>query len=234
MDGRFKKLYASAAILFAALAVAVAVILLLVVVFQTMTIRLRTYFVFLGALIFFIFAVVVFTCKSVNSEKTKKILVRITMICAFAVYVALFLGFLFLIKAFSNQSPFVFAYNKEWLKNAIPGLIPFKETARDVYHAFTGRGSVAVVLMDILAHMMAFVPFAFFLPAFFKGMRRFDTFLPTIVFITIATELFQGMFSLGTCHIDDFILGAGTACLAFYILRRPRIIKYFNSRFIYF
>ena len=68
----------------------------------------------------------------------------------------------------------------------------------------------------------------------FKGMRHFDSFLPTMVFISVATELFQGMFGLGSCQIDDFILGVGTACLVFYILRRPKVIKFLDSKHIYF
>ena len=192
------------------------------------------FFASIVAFIIFFALTVIFICRAVSDEKTKKTIVRTTMIVAFAVYLIMFAGFLFLVKAYTNHSGFMFKYNKEWLKNALPGLIPFKSTLKMIYGTFTGSRNAVLTMFELGGNIFAFVPFAFFLPAMFKSMRHFDSFLPMIVFITVATEIFQGMFGLGSCMIDDFILGAGAACLAFYILRRKKIINYFVEKYIYF
>ena len=216
------------------LALAAAAVVCAVMLLPSVQIRLRTFYGCLAAVVVFSVLVVIFTCEALTNENAKKTIVKITMICTFAVYLIVYFGFLFLIKAYSNHDAFSFTYNRNWLKEALPGLIPLKSTAKMIYDTLFGSRAVSRTLVELGGNMFALVPFAFFLPAMFKGMRHFDSFLPTMVFISVATELFQGMFGLGSCEIDDFILGVGTACLVFYILRRPKIIKFLDSKHIYF
>jgi|GEM_PF-2732949 glycopeptide antibiotics resistance protein len=229
-----KKLFAVLAVISGLIAIAAAAVIVAVMVVPTMTIRIRFFFACIVAAVVFTILAVIFLCKAIKNERAKKIIVRITVVVSFIVYLTMFFGVLFLVKAFTNHISFVFAYNKNWLQESLPNLIPLKHTIMDIYGAITGGRRVLVVLFELLGNMLAYVPLAFFLPAMFKNLRRFDSFLPTIVFITISIELFQGMFGIGSCQIDDFLLGAGCACIAFYFLRRPKVIKYLNSKYIYF
>ena len=229
-----RKLFAALAIVSGLFGLAAAAVVVAASAIPGVDIRLRAFYACLAAVVLFAILVVIFTCKALTDEKAKKVIVKTTMICTFVVYLITYFGFLFLIKAYSNHDLFSFTYNRNWLKDSLPGLIPFKTTAKMIYETLFGNRHFSRTLIDIGGNMLSLVPFAFFLPAMFKNMRHFDSFLPTIVFISVATEIFQGMFGLGSCMIDDFILGVGTACLVFYILRRPKVIKYLDSKHIYF
>ncbi|MBR6917303.1 MAG: VanZ family protein [Clostridia bacterium] len=229
-----KKLLTLLAYFSAAVALASAAVVMASILIPSMKIRLRFFFACIFILIVSSIVTVIFTCNIIEDEKRKNIIVKTTMIASFAAYLTVFLGFLFLLKAFSNHASFTFAYNKRWLSDAIPQLIPFKSTAGKVAGMFSGSRNVFITLIELFGSLFAFVPFSFFLPAMFKNMRSFNSFLPVIVFLTVLTEAFQGMFRLGTCRIDDFILGVGGACIAFYIFRRPRVIRFFDSKHIYF
>ena len=229
-----KRLYAFLASFSMLIGAAAGAFIVAVMVLPDISVNPRYFFASIAAFVVFFALTIIFICKAVTNEKTKKTIVRVTMIVAFTVYLIMFFGFLFLIKAYSNHAGFLFSYNKEWLKNALPGMIPFKHTFMKIFETFKGTRNFSRTILELGGNIFAFVPFAFFLPAMFKSMRHFDSFLPMIVFITIATEIFQGMFGLGSCRIDDFLLGAGFACLAFYILRRPKIIKFFVEKHIYF
>ena len=229
-----RKLFAALAIISGLLGLAAAAVVISVMVIPSVEIRLRLFYACLAAVVLFAVLVVIFTCEALENEKTKNVIVKTTMICTFVVYLITYFGFLFLIKAYSNHDMFSFTYNRNWLKDALPGLIPFKSTAKMIYETLFGNRAFSRTALEIGGNMLALVPFAFFLPAMFKNMRHFDSFLPMMVFISVATEIFQGMFGLGSCQIDDFILGVGTACLVFYILRRPKVIKFLDSKHIYF
>ncbi len=229
-----RKVFAVLAILSGLMAIASAVVITAVMLIPTVQIRLRTFYLSLASIVVFAVLVVIFTCKAITNEKTKNVIVKTTMICTFVVYLITYFGFLFLIKAYSNHDLFSFSYNRNWLKDALPGLIPLKTTAREIYQTVRGNRAFSRTVLEIGGNMLAYVPLAFFLPAMFKSMRHFDSFLPVIVFISAATEIFQGMFRLGSCQTDDFILGVCTACIVFYILRRPKVIKYLDSKHIYF
>ena len=229
-----RKIYAVFAVICGLLALAAALVVAAVMLVPGVQIRLRLFYSCLAAVVVFSVLVVVFTCRAMTNEKVKNTIVKTTMICTFAVYLITYFGFLFLIKAYSNHDIFSFTYNRNWLKDSLPGLIPLKSTAKIVYQTLLGNRNFSRTALEIGGNMLAYVPLAFFLPAMFKSMRHFDSFLPVIVFISAATELFQGMFGLGSCQTDDFLLGVGTACLVFYILRRPGVIKYLDSKHIYF
>ncbi len=229
-----RKIFAVLAVISGLAGLAAAGVVAASMLLPTVRIRLRLYYACIAAVILFAILVVIFTCRAITDEKKKNVIVKTTVICTFVVYLIIYFGVLFLAKAYSNHDSFVFAYNKNWLKDALPGLIPLKRTAKMIYDTLFGNRHISRTLFEIGGYMLSLVPFSFFLPAMFKHMRHFDSFLPTIVFISVATEMFQGMFRLGSCMIDDFILGVGTACLAFYILRRPKVVKYLDSKHIYF
>ena len=198
------------------------------------SIRLRTFFLCCFGVVYFALATIVSACESIESEKMKNVIVKATVIASFAVYVIMFFGFMVIFKAFVISRSFSFHYNKMWLSDALPYLVPFRYTFLRFKEAFSeGHGRI-INLSGFVTSAIAYTPLAFFLPSLFKSQRRFDSFLVTIVFIIVATEFFQGMFGFGACKIDDFIFGTAFACLAFYILRRHSVIKWMEKRHLYF
>lgn len=84
-----------------------------------------------------------------------------------------------------------------------------------------GYVSIRYTLLNLLGNLCAFMPFAFFLPCFFKAMRKWYVFLPAMILIVAAVEGLQFLFMVGSCDIDDLILNAGGAFLLFGILKIP-------------
>lgn len=94
---------------------------------------------------------------------------------------------------------------------------------------FKGYVSIRYTLLNLLGNLCAFMPFAFFLPCFFRQMRRWYLFLPTMLLIVAAIEGMQFWLMVGSCDIDDLILNAGGAFLLFWILRIPPLKRFCES-----
>lgn len=89
-----------------------------------------------------------------------------------------------------------------------------------------GYVSIRYTLLNLLGNLCAFMPFAFFLPCFFRRMRRWYLFLPAMLLIVAAIEGMQFWLMVGSCDIDDLILNAGGAFLLFWILRIPPLKRF--------
>ena len=118
------------------------------------------------------------------------------------------------------------AYYLEWYVN----LRPF-HTIWNVYIVGgLGKGllSRASILFNLLGNLGMLSPLAVFLPLFFRPMRRFYVFLPTVLFVTALIEALQFCFMRGSCDIDDLLLNAGGAFLFFLFLKLPPVSRFMN------
>ena len=89
-----------------------------------------------------------------------------------------------------------------------------------------GYVSVRYTLLNLLGNLCAFMPFAFFLPCFFKAQRKWYVFLPTMLLTVAAVEGMQFWLMVGSCDVDDLILNAGGAFLMFWILKIPPLRRF--------
>lgn len=78
---------------------------------------------------------------------------------------------------------------------------------------------VRIALHNLLGNILLFIPFGYFLPDLFPGLRRF--FLTALaVTVTITTvELLQLLLTVGTCDIDDLLLNVTGASLGYGLYR---------------
>ena len=103
-------------------------------------------------------------------------------------------------------------------------LTPFR-SIYEIYILGLIKGSMNIyyTLLNLLGNVCAFMPLSLFLPLFFKKMRKWYVFLPTIIAIVSLIEALQFIFMIGSCDIDDLILNAGGALALFWIMRIPCI-----------
>ncbi len=228
------KLFTLLAVICCLITAASTATVLSVILIPSVTIRHMLFFALIGISIVFAVLTVIFMCEAITNDKVKRVAVRTTVIISFCAYVLIFFGILLLVKAFTNYQSFNFVYNKNWLAESLPNLIPFKPTVTRISSLFSGKMGFAIFAFESLGNILAYIPLALFLPAMFKSKRSFESFLPTIVFITVSVELFQGMFGVGSCRLDDVIFGAGAACIVYAILKLPKIQKFFDNSYIYF
>lgn len=152
------------------------------------------------------------------------------MILLFAVSFALYLHLLLTLTLFdaSLGRDLVFGENSreyylEWFCN----FHPFDSIWRVYLVGGVKNGLVPLpkVLLNLGGNLVAFMPFAFFLPLFFRAERRFCIFLPTVTLAVAFVEMMQFLSMRGSCDIDDLILNAGGAAIAFFALKIPPVSR---------
>lgn len=110
-----------------------------------------------------------------------------------------------------------------YLRNSF-NVIPFKTIYEYFYGAFVGFDiSISSAITNILGNIIAFAPFAFFLPLFFKRYKSIKTFVFTILTIVLFIEILQFVLLTGSCDIDDVILNVVGALFTYEILNIPLI-----------
>ena len=149
----------------------------------------------------------------------------------FALYLYLILTFTLMDATLGRTGDFIYnnvkiddlrAHYIKWFVN----LVPF----RSIYEVYIlgflkGHVNAYYMLLNLLGNVCAFMPFAFFLPLFFRRQRKWYFFLPTLLLCVVAVELLQFAFMVGSCDIDDLILNAGGALLLYFLLRLPFLKK---------
>ena len=85
-----------------------------------------------------------------------------------------------------------------------------------------GRGTVELYpfAINILGNLLAFSPFGFFLPYFFKKLRKPINFLIVVSLIVCLVEILQLVFMTGVCDIDDLLLNVSGAFIVYLIVNK--------------
>lgn len=113
-------------------------------------------------------------------------------------------------RVFLYHNDYIGGLREQWQNHT--NFIPF-QTIRSMWsvHAYDGYiGHFAT--LNIIGNIIAFVPFAFFLPMFSDKYRSFLRFLFLLAVLIAGAELIQFFTLTGTMDIDDFILNyAGVA-----------------------
>ncbi len=85
--------------------------------------------------------------------------------------------------------------------------------------------------LNLIGNICAFMPFAFFLPGFFRLQRKWYVFLPTVLLFVCAIEGMQFAFMVGSCDVDDLILNAGGSFLLYLLFLIPPAKRFCNRLF---
>ncbi len=155
--------------------------------------------------------------------RTKNIkILRHLSILFFVLYLYILLNFTLLDKGMGRG---MLVWNadgdaREYYLSRFVNLRPFR-SIYEVYILGFARGYVNAyyMLLNLLGNVCAFMPFALFLPLFWRTQKKWYFFVPTVLFTVAAVEALQFVFMVGSCDIDDLILNAGGAILLYFILR---------------
>ncbi len=94
-------------------------------------------------------------------------------------------------------------------------LVPFKEIGRFI--RYRERLGMKAVLLNIFGNVAAFVPFGVYLPVYFRRCQRF---LWAVFFsfeLSLAVELLQLVFKVGSFDVDDLLLNTLGGMLGFLV-----------------
>lgn len=138
--------------------------------------------------------------------KNKKL--YIISLIAFIIYIC-FLLYLTLFKNYLGRTIGEYEIN----------LIPFKNIFIIFKEFINNNVSLRFFIRNIFGNIVAFTPFAYFLPQLFK-IKNKKTFGVTLLLIIIFIESMQLIFKIGYFDIDDIILNFIGSYLTFIILMK--------------
>ena len=146
---------------------------------------------------------------------------RMQMKKAFAVmfflYAFMLVSFLFFEGYFGRDSVSFEGFSEYFREST--NLVPFKSTSSLIYGYCMGWISLSLPLVNIGGNLVAFMPFAFFLPILFEKMHKPLRFVLAVSGTVIFVEITQLVFRRGVCDIDDLILNVLGAWIVYMILR---------------
>lgn len=166
-------------------------------------------------------------------NNNKKYILKINIIIWFILYIIL-LSTLTLFDDYFYRNGFI-NFNSEIFNNYIKNsfnIIPFKTIINFIINYINSNISLSVFMYNILGNIIAFMPFAFFLPLIFKNQEKIKNFIITMIGIVIFIELLQFITLSGSCDIDDVILNVFGSYMLFKIFHIKVINKFIKNIFL--
>ena len=104
-------------------------------------------------------------------------------------------------------------------------IIPFATISELMGRLIEGTINADIVVRNIGVNILLFVPMGAFLPVLFKKLRKFRWVILVCFSATVAAELIQFIFILGSFDVDDIILNTAGAAAGYGIVNIPALKK---------
>ena len=116
--------------------------------------------------------------------------------------------------------------------NSSINLVPFRTIKLYINGYHNHLVSYKTFASNIYGNLLAFMPFAFFIPLIFTKVDKYFKFLIIMVIIILQIEILQFITMSGACDIDDVILNLFGASLAYLIFRQKYVYKFLRKIFL--
>lgn len=175
----------------------------------------------LFSLFFIILALHVFIVGIIiNKEKVYKRNIKL--------YFVLYIILLISLTVFVNKPDFTlfdFKYFQMYIENI--NFIPF----RTIFHIITADIGLGFKILNILGHIIAFIPLTIILILFNKRYESYKSQFKILFLAFLVIEFFQFLLAVGHLDIDYFILNIGGAMLFLTILKKFNLAEKLNKLF---
>lgn len=168
--------------------------------------------------------------KIINIDRA--FIAKSIILCLFLIYIFLLIDFTLINDSFGRKISFVFSADKsrvrEYFSQKI-NIVPFA-TVKLFLKAYKNDSlNTQVIIENIFGNLIAFMPFAFFVPNIFKRVDKFFKFLIFITLCVLLIEILQIVFLTGSADVDDLILNVGGAVAAYGILNIKFVKRFVNK-----
>lgn len=148
--------------------------------------------------------------------------IHIFHIVIFIVYISQLCHLLFFASEFSRdhvnlQDSYLYALSQQWQHNT--NLQPFYTIKSMISIIPYSTYYQQIAFLNIFGNIIAFAPFAYFLPTLFPIMHKTKYFIWTMILIICSVEILQFLTLTGSMDIDDFILNLLGACIVYLIYK---------------
>jgi len=162
-------------------------------------------------------------------------IVKSILICLFLLYTLMVIDFTLINNSFGRSISNIFLADKGKIAEYFSektNIVPFATVKLFVNAYKSGSLDTLVVLENIFGNLVAFMPFAFFVPNIFKKVNSGLKFFACISVCVAIIELLQIVFLTGSADVDDFILNVGGA-MATYGIINIRSVKHGINKFLF-
>ncbi len=121
---------------------------------------------------------------------------------------------------------------KIYLQNRL-NIIPFKTIIELILETINQNRSVSNLILNIVGNILAFTPFALFIPLLFPKIDNLKKFTITMIIIVTIIELLQLVTLNRSCDIDDIILNVIGSLTLYQIIQTPHIDKQIKRIFLF-
>lgn len=164
-----------------------------------------------------------------------KSLLKINLIVYFLVYIIMIFNMTLFDELYGRQGLTAINWNREMLGkyfNSSFNIVPFHTIKLFIRGYINNKVSYHVFFENIFGNILAFMPFAFFIPLIFKRINNYFKFIIIMIFIILQIELLQFITMSGSCDIDDVILNLFGVSIAYLIFRIKIINRVLNKVFL--
>lgn len=167
-----------------------------------------------------------FLTKYLNNNKPLKINLKVSLI----LYIFLLIDLV--IFDFERGEITLIFNNESWQSyiDIFVNLVPFK-TIKRFFNAF-GRINSRYLIYNLLGNLICLMPLSLLLPKIYKVQNNFFIFTITILLTTLTIELTQLITCTGFFDIDDIILNATGALIAYLILKIKPLERFTSKIFL--
>ena len=184
-------------------------------------------------IVLFILCIIMYitSIRMIKKYGYDKSLLRINLIIYFLVYIVIIFNLTLFDELYGRQGLAAVNWTRKMLNEYFTdsfNITPFK-TIKLFINGYNNNIVTRHVFMEnIFGNLLAFMPFAFFIPLIFRKVDKYYKFLLIMVIIVLQIEFLQFITMSGACDIDDVILNLLGASIAYFIFKIKiinRVIK---------
>lgn len=99
--------------------------------------------------------------------------------------------------------------------------IPFKTIIEYFSFYYSGEINKNIIMYNVFGNLVLLAPLGFFIPYFFKKCRKLVCIIIAGVVCSLAIEVIQGIFGIGSFDVDDMLLNTIGVCVVYFVWKIP-------------
>ena len=159
--------------------------------------------------------------KTLTKQQKKKD-IRFTQIILFFLFLGNLTYLLFFDRDFGRTNSHIGYSLSEYIQSNV-NVIPFSTIRLYINGYHLGIVTYEMVMINVVGNIIAFMPFAYFFPLFFKSQRNVFVFFISMLTIISSVEVLQVLMQSGSGDVDDLILNMLGVISLYLIFKLPFI-----------
>lgn len=158
------------------------------------------------------------------SKEKEEIIKKVTTVVLFILFITNLIYLLFFDRDYGRRQINAYYPLADYIQYNV-NLMPFESITLYLVALRDGTLTWQMVSLNLIGNTVVFMPFAYFLPIFFKLQRRWYIFLVTLLLVVTSVEILQVVTRTGSGDIDDLILNVFGAMIAYIVMKIPFVKK---------